>query len=612
MDATGNGSSTRRGRRTGWRALATGTGVALGLLLPFASQAECKFKAAEMPVHMVGTRVMTSVGINGQDVPLMVDTGAFYSFLTDAAAAQLHLPTRRAPGLNVQGLTGRVTAHLTTVEHLKMLKGSISDVDFVVGGNELGGGAMGLLGRNLLTFTDTEYDLAHGVIRFVFPNEDCAHSNMAYWTDGPVGQIDLLYDVGVEMKRQAIRGTAKLNGVEVDVLFDTGATTTVSLAAARKAGVKPQDMTPEDEMYGAGRNTAQSWTAPFATFELGGEAVNRNRLEVGDFDIDDGEMLLGVDFFLSHRIYVSNQQKRMFFTYNGGPVFALNKAPHASAASAAPAGQADDPLDADAHARRGAASLARHDLAGALADLDRACALAPQTAAYFTARAAVHAELDQAALAQADLDTALRLDPGQADARLQRAAMRQETGNADGALEDLAALDRTLAPQADARRTMARLYATLRMPARVVPQWDQWIQAHPHDIHLPSAYNERCWARVLLGTELPKALADCDDAIDRDDRDPAYPDSRGWVRLRMGQWAKALSDFDRALARSPDIPTSLYGRGIAHARLGDATASAADFAAARKASPTIAADLQTMGLSQAQLAPQAGGAAAQR
>ena len=36
-------------------------------------------------------------------------------------------------------------------------------------------------------------------------------------------------------------------------------------------------------------------------------------------------MLLGIDFFLSHRIYISKAQSKMFVTYNGGTVFALNR-----------------------------------------------------------------------------------------------------------------------------------------------------------------------------------------------------------------------------------------------------------------------------------------------
>jgi hypothetical protein len=36
-------------------------------------------------------------------------------------------------------------------------------------------------------------------------------------------------------------------------------------------------------------------------------------------------MLLGADFFLSHRIFVSNEQHKVYFTYNGGPVFSASR-----------------------------------------------------------------------------------------------------------------------------------------------------------------------------------------------------------------------------------------------------------------------------------------------
>jgi hypothetical protein len=49
----------------------------------------------------------------------------------------------------------------------------IPNVQFIVGVNELGAGIMGVLGRNFLSIADTEYDLAHGVVRLVFPKGDC-------------------------------------------------------------------------------------------------------------------------------------------------------------------------------------------------------------------------------------------------------------------------------------------------------------------------------------------------------------------------------------------------------------------------------------------------------
>ncbi len=127
-------------------------------------------------------------------------------------------------------------------------------------------------------------------------------------------------------------------------------------------------------------------------------------------------------------------------------------------------------------------------------------------------------------------------------------------------------------------------------------QLDQWIRFHPHDIALADAYNERCWSRVRLNVALDKALDDCDAAIDLDGKAASYLDSRGWVRLRMGQWARAKSDFDKALASKPEFTNSLYGRGVAQARLGNAAASEADLAAARKLQPTIVEDMRQRGL----------------
>jgi tetratricopeptide (TPR) repeat protein/predicted aspartyl protease len=580
------------------RACAGLAALASALLAPAASHAQCHVKAAELPVHMVGSRAMTTVTINGHDVPLFVDTGAFFSFLTEAAASQLELPSHRDPNVRVQGLVGRVYSRVTTVKELKFSKGSLNDVDFVVGGNEMGSGAMGVIGRNLLNFADTEYDLAHGMIRFVFPNDDCAKVNMAYWTDdlSAVGRVDLLHDYDREFSRQPLRATASLNGKDIDVMFDTGATTTVSLHAARKAGVEDQDMTPEGLMYGAGRGSAREWTAAFDRFELGGETIAHNRLQVADFDMNEGDMLVGVDFFLSHHIYVSAQQKRMYFTYNGGPVFMLNKAAHASAAASPPA-DADPALDADGWLRRGAASGARGDYAGALADLDHACAMAPRNATCFTSRATAHEGLEQRDLALADLDTALRIDPRLADARIRRAWMLQQGRQDAPALADLDELDRTLPPQSQIRSSMADLFAAMVMPARVVAQLDPWIRFHPHDVGLADAYDQRCWSRVQLNAALDKALNDCDAAIDLDDETASHFDSRGWVRLRLGQWGKAKSDFDKALAIAPKTTDALYGRGIAQARLGNAGASQADFAAARKLRPDMDEHMHTMGVS---------------
>src|ERR1022692_4518358 len=52
---------------------------------------------AEFPIAMSNLRPLMSAKINDTDVQLLVDSGAFYSMLSGAAAAELNLPMQPAP-----------------------------------------------------------------------------------------------------------------------------------------------------------------------------------------------------------------------------------------------------------------------------------------------------------------------------------------------------------------------------------------------------------------------------------------------------------------------------------------------------------------------------------
>ena len=83
-------------RRHAWAAVLLLAAVAQW---PASSRAAgCTLTTVELPVHMVGNRAIATIGINGQDVQMLVDSGAWYSTMSPAAAAQLQLKPRYVPG----------------------------------------------------------------------------------------------------------------------------------------------------------------------------------------------------------------------------------------------------------------------------------------------------------------------------------------------------------------------------------------------------------------------------------------------------------------------------------------------------------------------------------
>jgi tetratricopeptide (TPR) repeat protein len=154
-------------------------------------------------------------------------------------------------------------------------------------------------------------------------------------------------------------------------------------------------------------------------------------------------------------------------------------------------------------------------------------------------------------------------------------------------LADLDAVDRLAPKESDVRLTLATLYGTLNHPAQVISEENLWIPLHGQDPRVVTAYNDRCWARALLGQELDEALHDCNAGLRLNPHSAHLLDSRGLVNLRRNQFDKAIADYDEALKINPKIPWSLYGRGIAELRKGMTAKGQADVDAAKALAPHL-------------------------
>jgi len=610
--------------------------LSLLLVIPLLAHAAdgCKLKRlAVVPVTMNGLRPTVEAQINGSPALFTLDSGAFWSMLTPASAKQyqLRLDYDRVPGLYVRGIGGNAEAAVATVKIFTVFNVPIHNVDFIVGGSEPGKGTVGLLGQNILRIADVEYDLSQGALTLLRP-ENCKHTDLAYWAKpgDPVSVMDI---EETTPREPHTTGTVSLNGAKVRVQFDTGATTSVvGLRAAASAGRKPGDPGVEPAGYdmGIGRKLVQTWIATFPVLKIGDEEIRNARLRFGDLGPFD--MLLGDDFFLSHRVYVASSQHKLYFTYNGGPVFALNgptKGP-AAAAAAKPTTESDtapidtakssaesspepapvkangsppsdnaetSPANAAELARRAAAFAARRDFEHALQDFNRACELAPGEASYYYQRAIVEFALRQPEPASNDMDRALTLKPDYVEALVTRAEYRHSKRDAAAALSDLDAADRASPKEADVRLTLAKLYGSLDHPAQVITETDLWIAVHEQDPRVSQAYNERCWARAVLGQELDKALRDCNAGLRSNPHAAQLLNSRGLVNLRRNQLDKAIADYNEALKINPKIAWSLYGRGIAELRKGMTAQGEADIAAAKALAPHLPEFAQRIGVS---------------
>jgi tetratricopeptide (TPR) repeat protein len=316
-------------------------------------------------------------------------------------------------------------------------------------------------------------------------------------------------------------------------------------------------------------------------------------LRVADFDMEDVDMLIGIDYFLSHRIYVARSQRRMYFTYSGGPVFDLS----VKMSEASTPGQDDGiPKDAAGFAHRGAVLFARGEYPSALAELDRACEMAPTVAKYFIQRGRIYAFMQQFLKAMSDYDQAVRLDPSDHTARLERARIRVALHEINSALEDLQILTQALPMQSNMRRDIGDIYVAAALPRLAIPQFNLWIAGHGDDVDKPAVLNARCWARALVGSELDKAVEDCNAAVRAKPKDAAFLDSRGLVYLRQGKLSDAMKDYDAALKLNPKIAWSLYGRGLIQQRMGKNDLANADIASAKQVRPSIEEEVTRYGV----------------
>ena len=237
-----------------------------------------------------------------------------------------------------------------------------------------------------------------------------------------------------------------------------------------------------------------------------------------------------------------------------------------------------EPDNVQALIRRGDALSQLGETSRGLVDLDRAIALSPDYAQGYFYRGLIHSRRNELWSALADYNSAIQRRPPNSDVLVSRAAIYSTFGKFDLAIKDL---DAALAiNKNNAHAFFNRGYVRFAQGEyqKAIADYTSAIDLDPT---FGNAYNNRCLTLTVIGQDLVRALADCDEGLKLAPLNLDVRDTRGFIYLKLGDPALAMNEYNAALERDPNRAIALYGRGLAKIRTGDIKGGEGDQAAAR-------------------------------
>ena len=304
------------------------TGIAFGSTSTGAAPVDggCKLvKIAEWTLRPGRPWPVADGAVNERDVGVLIDTGAMRTLLTRATAIAFGLARAPAAGIGVIGIGGTSDAETALVRKFKLGEAVRFDWQMLVAGDRPIGDIGIVLGSDFLHNVDVEFDLAHDTIR-LFQAKDCRGASLAYWATEGAGQVPL---EASDPARAEIVFAVRINGHPLRAKLDSGSFASLIMESSATSLGAATGVVAGGCIGGAGRNSIDTWLAEFETFEIGDEIIRNPRIRFADilkfrnytFAIGEPDMLLGADFLRAHRVLIAHSQRKMYFTYAGGPVF---------------------------------------------------------------------------------------------------------------------------------------------------------------------------------------------------------------------------------------------------------------------------------------------------
>ena len=267
----------------------------------------------EAAVTLDGASPLVQVAFDGKPATLLLDTGATTTMLTQDAMQRLGLRARQIGTVTLQGVGGESIAAVVQVNKLQFGNVTLTDQPVIISSFPLrgyrGAGPDGLLGTSTLGQFDVDIDLAHGHLGLYSPR-NCVSGNPD-WTEPHILKADDTY----APRANLVYLQVLLDDTPIYAVVDTGASVSfVDARAAQAAGTTSEVLreVKPDLVHGAAPQDAPARRHQFRSLTIGLENYSHPVLTIGDLAPGIGGMLLGVDYALRHRLWISYASRRVF------------------------------------------------------------------------------------------------------------------------------------------------------------------------------------------------------------------------------------------------------------------------------------------------------------